>query len=156
VAPALTQRYTRGTPCDVRNGLPREATLRFECTPVGTEVSAAGGGAGVVTSPTSVALLGIAETPTCIYTIRLGTPLVCEHPEVSPVNLLAVQPPATDILCVLEDEVASMGGGGGGGGAGAGDDGHAAASSSSGSGTQSGAGEVGAPTGDEAGAARGG
>lgn len=100
-SPAITQRYHKGSACvgpDVTHGKPREATLRFECTP------AASGGAGGTGHIAAVSLLGIKEMPTCVYTITFGSPLMCQHPDVSPAKAIAVQPPATIIYCVPEDE----------------------------------------------------
>jgi hypothetical protein len=101
--PAIVQQYIGGTPCDVRKGMPRTATVRFECMPPATT-----DGTGASSSSSSskgyashaLSLLSIKENPTCEYTITFGTPLVCEHPEVSPGQMRVVQPPPTPVYCV--------------------------------------------------------
>jgi hypothetical protein len=109
-AAAIVQKYGKGTPCDVRNGLPREASVRFECMPPGATLlpGAAGivgggdaaGGAAFSAVAHAVALLGIQESPTCVYTVRIGTSLACDHPDVSPAKASATQAPPVEIACV--------------------------------------------------------
>jgi hypothetical protein len=105
-ASAVVQRYHRGSPCDIRDNIPREALVRFECTPLGAGAEGAGAGAAAGAGMTAhqIALLGIQEAPSCVYTVRLGTPSVCAHPDVSPTTAVVTQAPPTDIFCVPDGE----------------------------------------------------
>jgi hypothetical protein len=103
-APAIVQRYTHGTPCGIRDGVPREAVVRFECTP-GAAGSGSGGGEGGIVAHT-ISLVSIREAPSCVYTLTFGTSLACGHPDVSPARgAVASQLPPTPIICLpLEGE----------------------------------------------------
>jgi hypothetical protein len=106
-AAALAQHFHLGTPCDIRGGVPREATLRFECSPP-LEAGGVAGGAAAGAAAGGVqqlTLISIREAPSCVYTITLGAAAACAHPEVAPNRGVAVvQPPPTQIWCVSDDE----------------------------------------------------
>ena len=106
---ALTQLYTRGSACDVRQGMPRSSLVRFECSG-GSTGGSAGGSAGGSTAtaaaaaaPLTFSLVGVEESPTCFYTFTVLSSLVCEHPAVGPANALALPPPIHDIQCSALD-----------------------------------------------------
>jgi hypothetical protein len=107
-AAALAQHFHLGTPCDIRGGVPREATLRFECVPQ-PELAGGGGGGGVPVAGSAAAqqltLISIREAPSCVYTVSLGAAAVCAHPDVSPNKAVVAQPPPTQIYCVSDEEM---------------------------------------------------
>ena len=101
---SLTQLYVKGSPCDVRGGMPRSALVRFECA--GTPMGGSGGGgsgggpkAALTSASFTLSLVGVEESPTCFYTFTVSTSLVCEHPSVGPASALALPPPVHDLLC---------------------------------------------------------
>jgi len=118
-AAALAQHFHLGTPCEIRGGLPREATLRFECSPPAAEAGGAGaagvagaagaagaaaGAGGVPVGAQQLTLISIREAPSCVYTITLGAAAACAHPEVGPNRVAVVQPPPTQIWCLSDGE----------------------------------------------------
>ena len=112
-APAVVQHYEKGTACDIRNAEPREAFVRFECAPsvptgTGDAASASTQGraapvAFVTVGPNQLSLLSIREAPSCVYTITIGSALVCDHPDVSQSMPVVALPPPVTIYCVEED-----------------------------------------------------
>jgi len=73
-AAAILQSYAGGSPCPVRGGTPRSASVRFECVPPG-----AGGALGEeAVGAFSLTFLHMREAPTCVYTFVFGSPLPCE------------------------------------------------------------------------------
>lgn len=110
---SIVQKYNKGSGCDIRKGRPREAVLRFECSPGGAPVATAtvpaGGGSQTAAgaSPAqslprtiSLTLQGIKESPTCEYTITFATPLVCEHPDAAHTHKAVVAPAPRPVFCV--------------------------------------------------------
>lgn len=111
--PALVQKYSGGSPCDVRSGLPRQASVRFECV---APEAAEGGGSGSSGSTASarysgshtLSLLSIKENPTCEYTISFGTALACQHPAVSPAASQHKQPPPATVYCLPDHSLETL------------------------------------------------
>lgn len=108
-AAAVLQHYHNGSPCDIRNGVPREAIVKYECMPnignMGSTPANLNPVGGVIGEGMhQLALLGIQEGPTCVYTFRIATALVCEYPDISPAKAVAVQAPPTNVLCIPSEE----------------------------------------------------
>jgi len=89
--PSLSQQYTHGAPCDVRGGHPRSSLVRFQCTPLGDS-----------SYSQTISFLGVEESPTCFYTITLGSSLACSHPLVGFAHSVAPPPVVHDIVCQPE------------------------------------------------------
>ena len=120
---SLIQRYTRGSPCNVKGGVPRAATVRFECMPALTEGSARGRSGSIV-------LLDVREPETCVYDVVVGSAAACEHPTIAGSSggggvggglkssrRAAPQPPPATIACVPALSSSPLGQGAGFGGA---------------------------------------
>jgi len=77
--PYYLQKYSDGTPCDLRSNHRRSAEVHFLCNPQATvSIHTATDAAGSpVTLPTT--LLSITESPTCYYVVKVQSPLLCPH-----------------------------------------------------------------------------
>jgi hypothetical protein len=110
---AVVQLYGGGTPCDLLGGRPRQALLRFECAPAGQLASEGGGGGsgslgGHGGGSALWSLRSLTEPSTCNYKLAISTPLVCDHPEMSPaqVGQAAIESAAIDCWPLREGEAA--------------------------------------------------
>jgi hypothetical protein len=108
---AIVQKYTKGTACEVRKGVTRQATLRFECLPPSGAAAAAAeatagsdmhGKVGFMPKTVTLTLQSIKEGPTCEYTISFGTPIVCEHPDAVPAQKAVTVTVPRPVYCVPE------------------------------------------------------
>lgn len=110
--PAITQHFNKGAACDIKNSEPREAFVRFECMPFVNDLvnSAAAQGrspplAHIIVGANTLSLLSIKEAPSCVYTVTIGSNLVCSHPEISASQIQTVLPPPTVIYCVVNEDI---------------------------------------------------
>lgn len=100
--PAIVQRYTHGTPCDLLRGSPRETVLRLECAPLATRPGAGASSASSGGSGNSEIWLphgSINEPSTCRYSVTIRSPALCAHPELSPPHSIAQAAPPRIVTC---------------------------------------------------------
>lgn len=100
--PAIVQRFTDGTPCDLLQGSPREAVLRLECAPLAARPGSSTGASTSGGSGSSELWLphgSINEPSTCRYSVTLRSPALCAHPEMSPPQSVAQAMPPRIVQC---------------------------------------------------------
>ena len=84
-----------------RGGAPREVALRIECTPASGSALTPPPDAGDEDSEdATLTFLGIEEPPdSCLYTITVGSQLVCRHPGLARSRSIAMQAERVELPC---------------------------------------------------------
>jgi hypothetical protein len=82
----FSEMYTHGTPCDITGQL-RSSEVRYYCS----------------TDKSTTLISDIKEPASCVYTISVMTPLVCEHPHFAPKKEKVLE-----VYCALEGELKGM------------------------------------------------